>query len=108
MNDRLRQASLDDKYVLQSGRAFMTGTQALAIQLSGLVTDNQAKLGPALTRLRQVLGTLQRDRDDLSRTIAGMAPFITAFTNVLGNGRWFDTYLDGLLQVYQPKVGGGR
>jgi indolepyruvate ferredoxin oxidoreductase len=27
--DRVRQVSLDDKYTLQSGRAFMTGTQAL-------------------------------------------------------------------------------
>jgi indolepyruvate ferredoxin oxidoreductase len=27
--DRVRQVSLDDKYALQSGRAFMTGTQAL-------------------------------------------------------------------------------
>src|SRR5215472_17790733 len=27
--DRVRQVSLDDKYTLQSGRVFMTGTQAL-------------------------------------------------------------------------------
>jgi phospholipid/cholesterol/gamma-HCH transport system substrate-binding protein len=81
-------------------------TTTLANQISGLVADNRTKLGAALGRLRQVLGTLQRDRDDLSRTIAAMAPFVTAFTNVLGNGRWFDSYLDGLLQVYQPKVGG--
>src|SRR5882724_10864826 len=27
--DRVRQVSLDDKYALQSGRVFMTGTQAL-------------------------------------------------------------------------------
>jgi phospholipid/cholesterol/gamma-HCH transport system substrate-binding protein len=83
-------------------------TTTLANQISGLVADNRTKLGTALSRLRQVLGTLQRDRDDLSRTISTMAPFITAFTNVLGNGRWFDSYLDGLLQVYRPSTGGGR
>jgi phospholipid/cholesterol/gamma-HCH transport system substrate-binding protein len=84
----------------------LVSTTSLANQISGLVADNRTRLAPALDRLRQVLGTLQRDRDDLSRTIATMAPFVTAFTNVLGNGRWFDSYLDGLLQVYQPKVGG--
>ena len=30
----------------------------------------------------------------------------TAFTNVVGNGRWFDSYVDGLLQPYQPTTGG--
>lgn len=84
-------------------------TNTLAQQISGLVADNRTRLGPALARLRQVLATLQRDRDDLSRSIASMAPFITAFTNVLGNGRWFDSYLAGLLQPYQPTLtGGGR
>ncbi|HKT01255.1 MAG TPA: MCE family protein [Rugosimonospora sp.] len=83
-------------------------TTTLATQISGLVADNRARLGPALAQLRQVLAVLQRDRDDLSSTIATMAPFITAFTNVLGNGRWFDSYLAGLLQPYQPNLGGGR
>jgi len=54
-----------------------------------------------------VLAVLQRDKDNLENTVRHMAPFINAFTNVLGNGRWFDSYLGGLLQVYQPSVGGG-
>ncbi len=83
-------------------------TTALANQVSGLVADNRTRLGTALGELRQVLATLQRDRDGLSRTIATMAPFITAFTNVLGNGRWFDSYLDGLLQPFTPTAGGGK
>jgi len=78
----------------------------LAIQISGLVADNRNQLGPALARLREVVADLQRNRDNLSATVQNMAPFITAFTNVLGSGRWFDSYLAGLLQPYQPKVGG--
>jgi phospholipid/cholesterol/gamma-HCH transport system substrate-binding protein len=81
-------------------------TNALATQLSGLVADNRTKLAPALTQLRQVLATLQRNRDNLDKTLQKMAPFIDAFTNVLGNGRWFDSYLNGLLQPYQPNLGG--
>lgn len=83
----------------------VTSTQ-LATQISGLVADNRAHLGPALAHLHDVLVILQRNRDNLDQTVARMAPFIDAFTNVLGNGRWFDSFLAGLLQPYQPTVGG--
>jgi phospholipid/cholesterol/gamma-HCH transport system substrate-binding protein len=86
----------------------LVSTSQLATQISGLVADNRDRIGPALAQLRQVVGTLQRDRDNLDRTIASMAPFIRAFTNVLGNGRWFDSYVAGLLQPFQPTVGSGR
>jgi phospholipid/cholesterol/gamma-HCH transport system substrate-binding protein len=81
-------------------------TNQLASQISGLVADNRTKLAPALSELRQVLTILQRNRDNLEHTLQAMAPFINAFANVLGNGRWFDSYLNGLLQPYQPIVGG--
>jgi phospholipid/cholesterol/gamma-HCH transport system substrate-binding protein len=77
-------------------------TTALANQLSGLVTDNRARLAPALRELREALSVLQRNKDNLSDTIETMAPFLDAFTNVLGNGHWFDSYVDGLVQPYQP------
>jgi phospholipid/cholesterol/gamma-HCH transport system substrate-binding protein len=80
-------------------------TDQLATQISGLVADNRTRLGPALAQLRQVLATLQSDRDNLSKTLAGLAPFLDAFTNVTGSGRWFDSWVNGLLQPYQPKVG---
>jgi phospholipid/cholesterol/gamma-HCH transport system substrate-binding protein len=83
----------------------VTSTQ-LATEISGLVADNRSRLGPALSHLNDVLAILQRDRNNLDQTVARMAPFIDAFTNVLGNGRWFDSYLAGLLQPYQPSVGG--
>lgn len=81
-------------------------TDELAKQISGLVADNRAQLGPALRRLRTVVATLQRNRADLERTLRTMAPFITAFTNVIGNGRWFDSWVDGLLQPFVPQTGG--
>jgi phospholipid/cholesterol/gamma-HCH transport system substrate-binding protein len=83
----------------------LVATVELSTQLSGLVADNRAALKPALDSLRQVIATLQRNRTDLERTVANMAPFVTAFTNVTGNGRWFDSWVDGLLQPYAPAVG---
>ncbi|WP_406070395.1 MCE family protein [Micromonospora sp. NBC_01638] len=84
----------------------LVGTDDLATQLSGLVSDNRAQLAPALHKLREVVAIVQRNRDDLEKTIQRMGPFVTAFANVVGNGRWFDSYVSGLLQPYQPT--GGR
>jgi phospholipid/cholesterol/gamma-HCH transport system substrate-binding protein len=84
----------------------LTATSDLATQLSGLVADNRARLGPALAELRGVVATLQRDRADLDRTLRAVAPFIDTFTNVIGNGRWLDSWVDGLLQPYGVTTGG--
>lgn len=78
-------------------------TTALSNELSGLVTDNRARMAPALRELRSALSVLQRNKDNLDQTIKTMAPFLDAFTNVLGNGRWFDSYVDGLVQPFQPQ-----
>ncbi|MEV0570108.1 MCE family protein [Dactylosporangium sp. NPDC050588] len=84
----------------------LVGTNALATQLSGLAADNREQLQPALQQLRGVVATLQRNRDNLEQTIQNMGPFVNAFANVVGNGRWFDSYVAGLLQPYQPTTGG--
>jgi phospholipid/cholesterol/gamma-HCH transport system substrate-binding protein len=75
----------------------LSGTQALAKELSGLVADNQEQLGPVLTSLDQLTGMLQRNQDALGQGIKNMAPFVRLFNNAVGNGRWFDNYICGLL-----------
>jgi phospholipid/cholesterol/gamma-HCH transport system substrate-binding protein len=75
----------------------LSGTQALAKELSGLVADNQKQLGPVLTSLDQLTGMLQRNQDALAQGIKNMAPFYRLFNNAVGNGRWFDNYICGLL-----------
>ncbi|MGH3759023.1 MCE family protein [Actinophytocola sp.] len=80
----------------------LTGTQTLATELKGLVDDNNAQLGPVLTSLDQLTGMLQRNQDALGRGIKNMAPFVRLFNNAVGNGRWFDNYICGLMP---PPVG---
>jgi phospholipid/cholesterol/gamma-HCH transport system substrate-binding protein len=84
--------------------ALLRGTEDLAEQLSGLVDDNQEQLRPALEELDRVTTVLADNQDNLSRGVAAMALYSRAFTNVVGNGRWFDGYLCGLLP---PEVNGG-
>ncbi len=77
--------------------AVLSGTRDLARELSGLVQDNQNQLRPALEQLGRVTTILQRNQDNLDRSLALLAPFYRVFANTLGNGRWFDTYICGLL-----------
>lgn len=77
--------------------ALLIDTQALATQLSGLVNDDQAALGPALQALDQVTTVLQNDQADLSQALALAGPYYRLLGNTLGNGRWFDIYLCGLI-----------
>jgi phospholipid/cholesterol/gamma-HCH transport system substrate-binding protein len=82
----------------------LVSTQALAVQLSGLVSDNQAQLGPALRALDQVTTLLQDDQASLARALALAGPYYRLLGNTLGNGRWFDVYLCGLVpRSYAPR-----
>ncbi|GAB3707578.1 MCE family protein [Amycolatopsis oliviviridis] len=77
--------------------ALLDGSRTLATQLKGLVDDNDAQLDPVLTQLDQLTSMLQRNQDALGQGIARFAPFIRVFTNTIGNGRWFDNYICGLV-----------
>jgi len=83
--------------------ALLVSTQALAIQLSGLVSDDQAQLGPALQALDQVTTVLKDDQASLAKAVALAGPYYRLLGNSLGNGRWFDVYLCGLVpRSYAP------
>jgi phospholipid/cholesterol/gamma-HCH transport system substrate-binding protein len=77
--------------------SMLVTTQALSVQLSGLVTDNQAKLHPALEALDQVTNVLEQNQANLAQAVALAGPYYRLLDNALGNGRWFDTYLCGLI-----------
>ncbi|UOY01037.1 MCE family protein [Blastococcus sp. PRF04-17] len=77
--------------------SILTSTQELARQLSGLVADNREALTPALQQLSRVTDILSRNRAALGETVNQLAPFVRVFTNTLGNGRWFDSFVNDLV-----------
>jgi virulence factor Mce-like protein len=77
--------------------SILTNTQTLSQQLTGLVQDNTEALTPALAQLSTVTDILARNRQQLGDTVANLAPFVRVFTNTLGNGRWFDSFVDNLI-----------
>lgn len=84
--------------------ALLKGTQDLSTQLEGLVADNRAQLAPTLQKLGDVTGILQRNQDNLGRSLALLAPFTRVGTNATGNGRWFEGYICGL---FPPVINAG-
>ncbi|MEU5593246.1 MCE family protein [Streptomyces sp. NPDC020298] len=82
---------------------------ALGIELSGLVEDNDKEIGPALGGLKQVVQMLERNQAGLDRSVKLLAPYVRVFTNTLGNGRWFDSYVQNLVAApVTPRTGGTR
>ena len=72
-------------------------TSLLALQVQALVRDNQHQLDPTLRQLQAVVDVLRDNQQNLDRSIELLAPFVRVFANTLGNGRWFDTYVQNLL-----------
>jgi len=77
--------------------ALLTGAQQLSAQLLGLVKDNEDRLDPALRALDQVTGMLRRNQSSLDHALAVAGPYYRLIGNTLGNGRWFDSYLCGIV-----------
>ncbi|MEW2631377.1 MCE family protein [Streptomyces sp. NPDC048389] len=89
--------------------ALLKSSAALGVQLSGLVADNEKEIGPALEGLNQVVRMLERNQASLDRSVALLAPYVRVFTNTLGNGRWFDSYIQNMVAApVVPRTGGSR
>ncbi|WP_406629990.1 MCE family protein [Amycolatopsis sp. WGS_07] len=90
-----------------------SGVKNLSIQLRALVAENQKTLGPALDQLDRVATVLQRNQGRLEDSLRLAGPFYRLLGNAVGNGRWIDTYLCGLVpnggapgSCLPPKNGG--
>ncbi|QKG24187.1 MCE family protein [Actinomadura verrucosospora] len=81
----------------------LVGTQSLSQQISGLVDDEQKQLDPTLRALGRVTDLLQKNQDNLDRALKTAGPYTRLLGNTMGNGRWMDGYLCGLVpKEYAP------
>ena len=74
----------------------LVSTASLSKELTALVRQSRDDLKPALTQLDDVVGILNKNEENLDNSLRLMAPFYRVFTNTLGNGPWFDTYIQNL------------
>jgi phospholipid/cholesterol/gamma-HCH transport system substrate-binding protein len=81
----------------------LESTSRLSRELTALVRQSRADLKPALTHLENVVQVLNKNEDNLDNSLRLMAPFYRVFANTLGNGPWFDTYIQNMPPA--PQVG---
>ena len=80
----------------------LVSTQNISRELRALVKDTQADLNPALTRLAKVTDVLVRNKESLDEALRQFGDFTNVFSNALGTGPWFDTYLGGVPELLSP------
>ncbi len=83
----------------------LVATTTLSTELTALVRDTREDLKPALTQLESVVAVLTKNEDNIDNSLRLMAPFYRVFTNTLGTGPWFDTYIQNMPPA--PDVAGG-
>ena len=83
----------------------VTNIDTLAQQLSGVVQDNEAQLGPALDKLERVSDLLIRNREDIDLGLRRIVPYSTALGEAVASGPWFNAYVVNLsLGHYQQTL----
>jgi phospholipid/cholesterol/gamma-HCH transport system substrate-binding protein len=82
----------------------LVSTSRLSKELTALIEQSRADLHPALTHLENVVAVLNKNEDNLDNSLRLMAPFYRVFASTLGNGPWFDTYIQNMPPA--PQVGG--
>ena len=84
----------------------LANTAAVSQQLSGLVADNEAKLGPTLDRLNSVTALLEKNRDNIGKAIPGYAKVALTQGEAVSGGRFYNAYVANLIdgQDIQPFI----
>ncbi|MGY2873209.1 phospholipid/cholesterol/gamma-HCH transport system substrate-binding protein [Marmoricola sp. URHA0025 HA25] len=84
----------------------LVSTSNLSTELTALVEQSRADLKPALSNLKSVVDVLRKNQNNLDNSLRLMAPFYRVFTNTLGTGPWFDTWISNLPPG--PALGAGQ
>jgi phospholipid/cholesterol/gamma-HCH transport system substrate-binding protein len=84
----------------------LVSTSTLSTELTKIVSQSRADLKPALDHLENVLDVLNKNQDNIDNSLRLLEPFYRVFTNTLGTGPWFDTYIENLPPVPSLENGG--
>lgn len=84
----------------------ITNISAASTELSGLVHDNEAQLGPVLSKLDTVLGILQANKDNLAQGIDGLGTYVGTLGDTVASGPFYYSYIQNLVpaQYTQPLI----
>jgi phospholipid/cholesterol/gamma-HCH transport system substrate-binding protein len=82
----------------------LANTSALALQLSGLVHDNEKQLAPTLQKLNSVIAVLEKNRDNIAKALPGLAKYESTNAEIVASGPYYTAYIPNITlpQLIQP------
>lgn len=75
----------------------LASTTAVAQQLSGMVADNEQELAPTLEKLNTVTEMLERNRDNITASLKGLAKYQVTQGEAVNNGFFYNGFASNLL-----------
>lgn len=78
----------------------LVNANQLAVQLQGVVKDNQEQLRPTLDKLHNVLSFLHAREDQIETLLHNYGPYVNILGNIVGSGPWFDAYVPNVTGVF--------
>lgn len=75
----------------------LASTTAVAQELSGMVADNEQELAPTLEKLNTVSEMLERNRDNISASLKGLAKYQVTQGEAVNNGFFYNGFASNLL-----------
>lgn len=99
-NDLLSVLALRRQEIVQ----LLANTSAVAKQIKGLVDDNESKLAPTLDKLNSVTTVLEKNRDNISKALPGLAKYQLTQGETLSEGFYYTGFIPNFLtlQLFQP------
>ncbi len=84
----------------------LSNVSSMAAQLSALVDQNQAIVGPALDQLNGVVKLLQANKANIDHSLKGLAVYATGLGEVVASGPFFTAYLQNLVpgNLFPPVI----
>ena len=82
----------------------LANTSALSKQLSGIVADNEKELAPALEKLNSVTAMLEKNNDNITAAMKGLAKYQITQAEAVNSGFLYNAFVANLnpAQILQP------
>lgn len=82
----------------------LANTSALSQQVSNMVADNEKELAPTLEKLNSVTAMLERNSENIAKSMKGLAKYMVTQGESVNNGLYYNAFVGNLLpaQALQP------
>ena len=82
----------------------LANTSALSRNLTGLVAENEQELAPALEKMNAVNQMLEKNRDNITKALAGVRKYEVTQGEIVANGAYYNALVPNIqpAQLLQP------